>query len=134
MFAFAIWGRRRRVLFAGRDRLGIKHFYYRWDGRAFLFGSEIKTILAYLGVAPEFNRGALAEYLAFGDLTRPETMFKRICKLNVPGHTLELSEGGERRLSATGNWEPTVIAIPTGANTPSIDTASCSLEQCHRIS
>ena len=57
MFAFVIWDRRKRVLFAARDRLGIKPFYYRWDGRAFLFGSEIKTILAYPGVAAEFNQG-----------------------------------------------------------------------------
>ncbi|MHB8216807.1 MAG: asparagine synthase (glutamine-hydrolyzing) [Candidatus Sulfotelmatobacter sp.] len=94
MFAFAIWDRRKRALFAARDRLGIKPFYYRSDGNAFLFGSEIKAILAYPGVAAEFNRGALAEYLAFGYLTGPETMFAAIRKL-MPGHTLELSEGGE---------------------------------------
>ena len=97
MFAFAIWDRRRRVLFAARDRLGIKPFYYRWDGRAFLFGSEIKAILAYPGVSAEFNRGALAEYLAFGYLTRPETLFHGIHKL-MPGHTLELAERGEPRI------------------------------------
>src|SRR5271155_1204665 len=97
MFAFAIWDRRRRVLFAARDRLGIKPFYYRWDGKAFLFGSEIKTILAYPAVQAEFNRGALAEYLAFGYLTGPETMFAGIHKL-MPGHTLELSEGDELRI------------------------------------
>ena len=50
MFAFVIWDRRKRVLFAARDRLGIKPFYYRCDGKSFLFGSEIKTILAYPGV------------------------------------------------------------------------------------
>jgi len=94
MFAFVIWNRRKRALFAARDRLGIKPFYYRWDGNAFLFGSEIKAILAHPGVAAEFNRGALAEYLAFGYLTRQETMFAGISKL-LPGHTLELSEGGE---------------------------------------
>ena len=94
MFAFAIWDRRKRALFAARDRLGIKPFYYRWDGNAFLFGSEIKAILAHPGVAAEFNRGVLAEYLAFGYLTGPETMFAAIRKL-MPGHTLELSEGGE---------------------------------------
>ena len=89
MFAFVIWDRRKRQLFAARDRLGIKPFYYRWDGKAFLFGSEIKTILAYPGVAAEFNRGTLAEYLAFGYITGPETMFAGIRKL-MPGHTLEL--------------------------------------------
>jgi asparagine synthase (glutamine-hydrolysing) len=94
MFAIVIWDRRKRVLFAARDRLGIKPFYYRWDGKSFLFGSEIKTILAYPGVTAEFNRGTLAEYLAFGYITGEETMFAGIRKL-MPGHTLELSERGE---------------------------------------
>jgi asparagine synthase (glutamine-hydrolysing) len=94
MFAFAIWDRRKRMLFAARDRLGIKPFYYRWDGRTFLFGSEIKTILAYPGVLAELNRGTLAEYLAFGYITGAETMFAGIRKL-MPGHTLELMEQGQ---------------------------------------
>ncbi len=97
MFAFAIWDRRKRVLFAARDRLGIKPLYYRWDGKAFLFGSEIKAILAYPDVTAEFNRGTLAEYLAFGYISGPETMFSGISKL-MPGHTLELSEHGEPRI------------------------------------
>lgn len=97
MFAFVIWDRRRRVLFAARDRLGIKPFYYRWDGKSFLFGSEIKTILNYPGIAAEFNRGTLAEYLAFGYITGPETMYSGIRKL-MPGHTLELTEQGEPRI------------------------------------
>jgi asparagine synthase (glutamine-hydrolysing) len=96
MFAFAIWDRRKRVLFAARDRLGIKPFYYRWDGRVLLFGSEIKAILAYAATR-EFNRRALAEYLAFGYISSSETMFSGIYKLQ-PGHTLELSEDGELKV------------------------------------
>ncbi len=97
MFAFVIWDRRNRVLLAARDRLGIKPFYYRWDGKTFLFGSEIKAILAYPGVCAEFNRGVLAEYLAFGYITGPETMFTGVRKL-MPGCTLELPETGEPRI------------------------------------
>src|SRR5207253_10998100 len=89
MFAFAIWDRRKRNLFVTRDRLGIKPLYYRWDGRTFLFGSEIKTILAYPGVKAEFNQRTLAEYLGFGYIAGPETMFAGIRKL-LSGHTLQL--------------------------------------------
>jgi asparagine synthase (glutamine-hydrolysing) len=102
MFAFVIWDRRRRVLFAARDRLGIKPFYYRWDGKSFLFGSEIKTILTYPGVDAEFDPGRLAEYLTFGYITGPQTMYAGIRKL-MPGHTLELSERGEPKI--TRYWD-----------------------------
>lgn len=93
MFAFVIWDRRRRIVFAARDRLGIKPFYYHWDGRSLVFGSEIKSILAYTR-SKEFNHGTLAEYLAFGYISGSDTMFTGIRKL-MPAHTLELSEDGE---------------------------------------
>jgi asparagine synthase (glutamine-hydrolysing) len=93
MFAFVIWDKTRRKLFAARDRLGIKPFYYRLLEGTFIFGSEIKALLAYPGVSPEFNRGVLAEYLAFGYVSGDETMFAGIRKLPA-GHTLELSESG----------------------------------------
>src|SRR5438132_223964 len=97
MFAFAIWDRRTRRLFVGRDRLGIKPLYYRYDRKTFLFGSEIKAILAYPGVKAEFNQSTLAEYLAFGYIAGPETMFAGVQKL-LPGHTLELNESGELKV------------------------------------
>jgi asparagine synthase (glutamine-hydrolysing) len=109
MFAFVIWDRRNRKLLAARDRLGIKPFYYRWDGRAFLFSSEIKAILAYPGIGAEFNRGTLAEYLAFGYITGSETMFAGIHKL-MPGHTLELAESGEPHV--VRYWDLRVDANP----------------------
>lgn len=96
MFAFVIWDQRRRILFGARDRLGIKPFYYRHQDGTFLFGSEIKTILAYPGVKVEFNRTTLGEYLAFGYTSGAETMFAGIRKL-MPGHWFELEETGEWR-------------------------------------
>ena len=99
MFAFAIWDRRKRNLFVTRDRLGIKPLYYRWDGRTFLFGSEIKTILAYPGVKAEFNQRTLAEYLGFGYIAGPETMFAGIRKL-LSGHTLQLGKNTEPEINS----------------------------------
>src|SRR6202167_1968061 len=80
MFAFAIWNKRDRRLFIARDRLGIKPLYYSYDGRTFLFASEIKAILAYPGVRTEFNRSVLAEYLAFGYISGSMTLFAGIQK------------------------------------------------------
>src|SRR5260370_36273723 len=40
MVALVLWVSRKRELFAAPDRLGLKPLYYRWDGNAFLFGSE----------------------------------------------------------------------------------------------
>ena len=94
MFAFALWDRRKRRLLIARDRLGIKPLYYRWDGQTFLFGSEIKAILAYPGAKPKFHSGGLSEYLAFGYLSGPQTMYEGIQKL-LPGHTLELDQQGQ---------------------------------------
>jgi asparagine synthase (glutamine-hydrolysing) len=94
MFAFAIWDRSRRRLYVARDRLGIKPLYYYYDGKTLLFGSEIKAILAHPGVKPEFNRGTLAEYLAFGYIAGAQTMYAGIRKL-LPGHILKLDELGQ---------------------------------------
>ena len=107
MFAFAIWDRRRKTLFAARDRLGIKPFYYRHDRRIFLFGSEIKTILSYPGIPAELNTGVMAEYLAFGYLTGSQTMFAGIDKL-PPGHTLEIDAAGQLKIECY--WDLTVPA------------------------
>jgi asparagine synthase (glutamine-hydrolysing) len=103
MFAFAIWDRNRRSLFIARDRLGIKPLYYRHQDDTFLFGSEIKTILNYPHVRPEFNRGTLAEYLAFGYVAGEETMYAGINKL-LPGHTLILEED-KRALQIEPYWD-----------------------------
>ena len=107
MFAFAIWDRSKRSLFIVRDRLGIKPLYYRYDGSTLLFGSEVKTILAYPGLKPEFERSTLAEYLAFGYIAGDQSMYAGIRKL-MPGHTLTVDEKGQ--LETSLYWDLTVEA------------------------
>src|SRR5439155_245078 len=108
MFAFAIWDRRSRRLFIARDRLGIKPLYYFYDGKKFVFGSEIKAILAYPGIKPEFNQSTLAEYLAFGYIAGQETMFTGIRKL-LPGNKLEIDDSG--KIKVESYWD---LSIPAG--------------------
>ena len=51
MFSFVIWDSRARTLFGARDRLGIKPFYYYWDGQLFAFASEIKALLEHPAIS-----------------------------------------------------------------------------------
>ena len=97
MFGFAIWDKKRRVLFGARDRLGIKPFYYSHDGRRFLFGSEIKALLGFPGMRAELNRAGVPEYLAFGYLAGEETLYEGVRKL-APGHWFELDESGRMQI------------------------------------
>jgi asparagine synthase (glutamine-hydrolysing) len=97
MFAFAIWDAKQKSLFIARDRLGIKPLYYRLSSDSFLFGSEIKVLLAYPGVRANFNRTALPEFLAFGYLSGDETFYSGMHKL-MPGHWLEMNEHGDLHL------------------------------------
>jgi len=107
MFAFAIWDETQRRLFVARDRLGIKPLYYRLSMESFLFGSEIKALLAHPEVRPEFHRAVLPEYLAFGYLSGPETFYRGTRKL-MPGHWLEIDEQGELRIEQY--WDLSVTA------------------------
>jgi asparagine synthase (glutamine-hydrolysing) len=90
MFAFAIWDQTNHTLFLARDRMGIKPLYYYWDGKKFLFASEIKALLTTPFVKRELNLQALWDYLTFRYVPQPETIWKNVYKL-LPGHFLTLS-------------------------------------------
>jgi asparagine synthase (glutamine-hydrolysing) len=87
MFSFAIYDIRSRKLFAARDHLGQKPFYYYHGENEFAFSSEIKSLLALKPKLCEMDCKALYEYLTVRIITPPRSMFSRIRKL-PPGHWL----------------------------------------------
>jgi asparagine synthase (glutamine-hydrolysing) len=91
MFSFAIWDREKRELFIGRDRLGIKPFYYYYDNVRFVFASEIKAIISDRSIPREPNYEAIADYLSYSYVSDHKTFFKNIYKL-MPGHCGAISE------------------------------------------
>jgi asparagine synthase (glutamine-hydrolysing) len=100
MFAFAIWDQRRRRLFLARDRMGQKPLIYREDRGRLLFGSEIKALLQAPGVSREIDPVALDEYLTYGYVPHPRTMFAGIRKL-PPAHYAVFENG---RLRVERYW------------------------------
>ncbi len=94
MFGFAIWDTRRHRLLVARDRLGIKPLYYYASPDRFIFGSELKAIIAHPDVPREIDFQALDQFLTLEYIPGPRSIFKNIHKL-PPGHRLILEEGRE---------------------------------------
>ncbi len=94
MFAFAIWDRKHRTLFAARDRFGIKPFYYIALDKTFLFASEIKAFFETGSFRPELDQDGLADYLTFQLCLGGKTLFKNVKKL-MPGHCLSITSDGD---------------------------------------
>src|SRR5215203_327029 len=87
IFAFAVWDNKERALTLARDHVGIKPLYYSHIPGAFIFGSEIKTILASRLVKPELNPEALHQFLTFLWSPDPNTLFANV-RTVPPAHVL----------------------------------------------
>ena len=93
MFAFALWDRNQETLFLARDRLAVKPLYYAWlDDGTFLFGSELKSLLAHGAMSREMDPLAVEEYFALGYVAEPRCIFRQARKLS-PAHTLCVRRG-----------------------------------------
>lgn len=97
MFAFAIWDRRRQRLFAARDHLGQKPFYYAALDGDFYFASEIKGILAARPDLRQPDVAALDQYLALRFIAAPRSMFREIKKL-PPAHHITVDADGKVKI------------------------------------
>jgi len=103
MFGFSIWDAGKRELFCARDHLGIKPFQYFYDGRSFIWSSEIKAILASGLVDAAANREVIANFLLHSRYdTDQQTFFREIFQL-LPGHALRIS--AEHGISVFRYWD-----------------------------
>jgi asparagine synthase (glutamine-hydrolysing) len=91
MWAFALWDEKKRTLLLSRDRIGEKPLIYSVHDNTLVFGSEIKSILAY-GVPAVPNLELTELYLTLGYIPAPYTFYKNIHKLKA-GHYLTVSNG-----------------------------------------
>ncbi len=92
MFAFVVWDSRSNSLFAARDRMGEKPFFYSDCEGVFLFASEMKSILKYPGFRKELDLAALQEYLAYEYVPAPRSILKNVHKLPA-GNYLKWQNG-----------------------------------------
>jgi len=100
MWAFALWDASQKQLFISRDRIGEKPLHYSAQDGTFVFGSEIKSLLAY---KPDYKPATelLNVYLSLGYVPAPYTFYSGISRL-LPGHYLIVGDG---RVQDRTYWE-----------------------------
>ena len=112
MFAFAIYDGRRQELFAARDRLGKKPFFYTVIDDVFCFASELPALARMPGWKGEVDAGALEGYLSLGYVMAPATIYRDVHKL-MPGHWLQVANG---RVKTHQYWD--VVEFDTDKREP----------------
>jgi len=93
MFAFAIYDGRRNELFAARDRLGKKPFFYTVLDGMFHFASELPALARSPLWKGDLDLSALESYLSLGYFLAPTTVYRDVYKL-PPAHWLRVTGAG----------------------------------------
>lgn len=99
MWAFVIYDRELKTIFAARDRFGIKPFYYHLNNEYLAFASEIPPLLSLLPGKPTPDNQSIFDYMVFNRTDQTEcTFFKEIIKLQhgqklkIKNSKIEISE------------------------------------------
>ena len=90
MFAFLLYDKKQNMVYAVRDRAGVKPLYYYHNNDVILFGSELKSFHEHTKFAKEINIEALALYLQFSYIPAPHSIFENVFKI-MPGHYLAIN-------------------------------------------
>lgn len=91
MFAFSLWDARRAQLLIARDRTGMKPLSYYASPAGLVFCSELRSLWAYGAENLRVSPAAVMQYLAFGYIPEPDSIFFGVKKLR-PGHLLLWSQ------------------------------------------
>jgi asparagine synthase (glutamine-hydrolysing) len=79
MFAFVIYDRNKKELFIARDRAGKKPLYYYYDGKCFVFSSELGALNDQLSL--QINEQHLQQYVRMGYFYKSATPYKNVWEL-----------------------------------------------------
>lgn len=104
MFAFALWDANEKTLLLARDRMGEKPLYYGRSGDVFLFGSELKALVAHPSWHSDVDRDALALYMRHNYVPAPRSIYQGIAKL-PPAYFVVIRDGGRQVGAPICYWD-----------------------------
>jgi len=123
MFAFAVWDAHERVLFAARDRMGIKPFFYSTVA-GFSFGSTLAPFLRLRGFPRGIDYEALRDYLACQSTLAPHSFLSAVAQLPPASQLVWTARDGG--LEVRRHWEipaPSDLAFDRGEVLDRVDSA-----------
>ncbi|MBI2902068.1 MAG: asparagine synthase (glutamine-hydrolyzing) [Candidatus Methylomirabilis oxyfera] len=129
MFALAIWDAHQGQLLLARDRFGKKPLFYFDGPSAFLFASELQSLLEDPSVPRIPDLAAIRNYLTYHYVPYPHTAFQGIRKL-PPAHYLLLREG---RLRLHRYWDLHYTEQSTESKDALAERLRGSLEEAVRV-
>ena len=119
MFAFGLWDATRKRLLLARDPMGIKPLYYHESSSAFLFASEVRTLLGTGLVPRKVDPTGVLSYLAFGSVSEPWTIVDGV-KTVPAGHVIVVENGS---ITSREYWNPLTAGRTSGAGNGSASVA-----------
>jgi asparagine synthase (glutamine-hydrolysing) len=108
-FALALWDRVEQCLCLARDRFGEKPLYYGVAGGCLVFGSELKALRAHPHFDTSIDRTALTQFLRFGYVPGPGSIFEGIRKL-APSTWLRIHIEADVRKEPVPYWSLSDVA------------------------
>lgn len=104
-FAFVVWDAQREELFCARDHMGVKPFFYYWDGQTFAFASEMKGLLALDEVGDELCKNYVLDLLCSGVFVPEETCYEDI-KVLPRAQTMVIKRGAAPAIVEYFKFDP----------------------------
>jgi asparagine synthase (glutamine-hydrolysing) len=83
MFSFALWDNEKELLHLVRDRMGIKPLYWSYQNGNFIFGSELKSLMAFEKWSADIDKNSLALFMKYKYVPCPATIFKNTYQLEA---------------------------------------------------
>ncbi|WP_069998959.1 asparagine synthase (glutamine-hydrolyzing) [Cellulosilyticum sp. I15G10I2] len=116
IFAFAVFDEKANHVLLARDPLGVKPLFYSTKDASFIFGSEIKTLLAHPYIEPVIDRDSITDIFALGPAVKPGSgVFKGILEI-PPAHLMVVSPQG---ITSHEYWK-----LVPGENTETLEQAT----------
>ncbi len=113
MFAFALWDHQKQLLVLARDRIGEKPLYFGRIDDAFLFASELKSLVAFPSFKNSISKSSLKDYLRYNYIPAPASIYEGIHKL-IPGSFAVINRN--HSIEFKNYWSPKNTFLEGGKN------------------